>query len=276
MPFIFLAPTIYSQYHKSKGVLSMSARKTGDRAIHVSAGTFPTYEDAVKEANAVKIWLTRLCRRKGYSCKATIGVSKNNPHTGEVTRERTGRRGRPKNVFVRTNEAMVPTGTDPHLHIIIHGNPAETLAREIAEHINKKYGRRVAWVKNCSAYVETVKRYIAKQSLKTRTVDCWNGDRYCNEQEGGFLFTLTETAGTPQSGEESRLDNIEQASNGLQYKANYNFSATLSKDYAHNISTFYTYPPCKSLVDTDTYTYSMYNLTSDIFSQAKIFPSKWT
>ena len=62
--------------------MTMSKRKTKAIAFNISAGTFGSFEEAVKEANSIKIWLARLCERHGYSCKALLGVSKNNPHVG--------------------------------------------------------------------------------------------------------------------------------------------------------------------------------------------------
>lgn len=109
----------------------MSARVTKKMSVNISAGTFKTFEEAVKEANAIKGWLNRLCKRKGYSCRVMIGVSENNPHTGKVTGARTGKPGRPKNIFVRGNGVMRPTTTDPHIHIVLIANPAETVAQAV-------------------------------------------------------------------------------------------------------------------------------------------------
>ena len=50
----------------------MSARKTKVIKVNISAGTYTSYEEAVKEANAIKRWLIRLCEKKGYSCKKRI------------------------------------------------------------------------------------------------------------------------------------------------------------------------------------------------------------
>lgn len=199
----------------------MSARQEGYRAIHVSAGTFPTFEAAVKAANALKIWLKRLLKRKGYTCEAIIGVSENNPHTGEVTSVKTGKRGRPKKAFVRTNGTMQPTMTEPHLHIVIHGEPAETIAKEIAAYFNHTYGKgkRIAWVKNCGGYVETVTRYILKQSLKIRTVNCENGDDFGAFLTDTFLFTPSGAEATEQTAEKSEVCAIQTDAAALPYKS---------------------------------------------------------
>lgn len=199
----------------------MSARQKGYRAIHVSAGTFPTFEAAVKAANALKIWLKRLQKRKGYTCEAIIGVSENNPHTGEVTSAKTGKRGRPKKEFVRTNGTMQPTKTEPHLHIVIHAEPSETVAKEIAAYLNSTYGKgkRIAWVKNCGSYIETVTRYIIKQSLKIRTVNCKNGDDFGNSLTDTFLFTPSGAEATEQTAEKSEVCAIQTDAAALPYKS---------------------------------------------------------
>ena len=59
----------------------MSKRKTKFISINISAGVFPTYEESQKEADAIKQWIIRLCEKNGYSCRAIIGISKNNPNT---------------------------------------------------------------------------------------------------------------------------------------------------------------------------------------------------
>ena len=175
----------------------MSKRKTGYRAIHVSAGVFSDLNAAIREADAIKMWLLRLCARKGYKCSAYIGISVNNPRAGEVSRPKTGKRGRPKNKFVQSNTDVDPE-TEPHLHIIIHGIPAETIAQAISDHLNKKYKKRVSWVKNCSDYIETVLRYVIRQSMYVRTLDCFEAeDEERNrllkspDPNTAFLFTLS-------------------------------------------------------------------------------------
>lgn len=139
-------------------------------SVNVAAGTFTSYEDAVKEANAIKIWLQRLCSKKGYSCKAIIGVSRNNPAVGSITTKKRGR-GRPLTTFVRKSKLMKPADVDAHIHIVLLGNPASTIADELAKRLNKKYRKRVAWVKDCSDYVRNAVSYVVKQSLKVRTLD---------------------------------------------------------------------------------------------------------
>ena len=94
----------------------MSERKTKFITINISAGIFPSYEEAQKEADAIKQWIIRLCKKEGYSCKEIIGISKNNPHTGSITTAKTGKRGRPPKKFERKPTAMSLTLVDAHLH----------------------------------------------------------------------------------------------------------------------------------------------------------------
>ena len=148
----------------------MSKRRTRVLSVNIAAGTFATYEEAVKEANAIKIWLQRLCSKKGYACKAIIGVSKNNPAVGCITTKKRGC-GRPLTTFVRKSKLMKPADVDAHIHIVVYCNPASTIADELAKRLNKKYRKRVAWVKDCSDYVRNAVSYVVKQSLKVRTLD---------------------------------------------------------------------------------------------------------
>ena len=149
----------------------MSERKSKFITINISAGIFSSYEEAQKEADAIKQWIIRLCKKKGYSCKAIIGISKNNPHTGSITTEKTGKRGRPPRKFERESTAMSPTLVDAHLHIIIFANPADTIATDLRDHLNNKYKGKVAWPKECTTYVDVAVNYLIKQSLKIRTVE---------------------------------------------------------------------------------------------------------
>lgn len=191
----------------------MSARKTKEMFISTRAGTYATFDEAVKAANAIKVWLTRLCERKGYSCKATIGISENNPHTGKVTRVKTGKRGRPKNTFVRDSGIMRPTMTDPHIHIVLVANPAETVAQALVKHLNAKYGKRVTWAKECRTkeHLENAINYLKKQSLKIR---------YAEINSTLFLFTPSEGEETARTEGSTSVLNGSNATKELQCKSN--------------------------------------------------------
>ena len=95
----------------SKGGLTLSKRVTKVISVNISAGVFPTFETAVKEADAIKIWLVRLCKKYGYAIKGTIGISMHNPSTGCITTKKNGGRGRPTNIFARRTSVMKPNVT---------------------------------------------------------------------------------------------------------------------------------------------------------------------
>lgn len=191
----------------------MSKRVSRVMSVNISAGVFPTFEAAVKEADAIKIWLVRLCQKHGYSVKATIGVSMNNPSTGSITTKKKGGRGRPTTVFERNTGVMRPTETEAHIHMVLYANPASTIIDRLAERINKKFHKRVAWVKDCEEYVSAAVNYLFKQSLKIRTVNYDRNDILYNDDFGYgravdaamdeyrniLAFTKSEAATTPET-----------------------------------------------------------------------------
>lgn len=173
----------------------MSKRKTKVMSVTISAGTFPNYEAAVKEANAIKAWLVRLCKNKGYSCKCIIGVSKHNPNTGSVGTKKSGGKGRPATTFVRRPTPYLtsskPSEVEAHIHMILYCNPAATIVKALTDHLNKKYGKNVCWVKDCTDYTRNAVHYAIKQSLKVRTVDYDRQDILAAD-EWGFCEAVDE------------------------------------------------------------------------------------
>lgn len=149
----------------------MSKRKTNIIAFHFSSGIFKSFEEAVKEANAIKIWLGRLCEKKGYSCKAIIGISKHNPRAGSITTHKSGCKGRPTTVFKRTSTILLPTTTEPHIHIVLFANPCDMISALLSKHLNSKYKHKVCRFNNCSHYVNEAVLYVIKQSLKIRKLE---------------------------------------------------------------------------------------------------------
>ena len=210
----------------------MSAKVTKKMSVNIAAGTFKTFEEAVKSANAIKIWLTRLCERKGYSCKAIIGASENNPHTGKVVRVKTGKCGRPKNTFVRDSGIMRPTMTDPHIHIVLIANPAETVAQALVKHLNTKYGKRVTWAKECRTkeHFENAISYLKRQSLKIR---------YAEINTSPFLFTPSEGEETVENAGGTSVLDGSNATEELQCKSNkyYNYKKYNIKKYFNILHT---------------------------------------
>lgn len=193
----------------------MSIRKTKAMSVNISAGVFPTIEDAVREANAIKRWLIRLCEKRGYSCKAKIGVSENNAHSGTVVASKGGR-GRPKKTFERNPNSMLPSKVAAHIHIVLFGNPADMIVAELRKHLNKKYKRSVVWSKDCSGYISNAVKYLIKQSTKTRSVDYdrqdilsadeWEFVEAIREAEEEIYQNLAFTQSEPEENTET-LDN---------------------------------------------------------------------
>ena len=213
----------------------MSKRKTKVMSVNISAGTFATFEEAVKEANAIKIWIVRLCQKRGYSCKARIGISKNNAHTGTVTTTKGGK-GRPKKTFKRNTGVMLPTEVEAHIHIVLYGNPADMIVKELREHLNKKYKRSVVWAKDCSSYVSNAVNYLIKQSIKVRSLDCDRQDilsadewGFCravrtaeDEIYGGNAFTNSVSQESTENLENTSISGIQNDTEELQYKSKKN------------------------------------------------------
>ena len=141
----------------------------------VSCGVFKTKEEAIKEANAVKGYLKRLCNKHGYNITAKIGVSVNNAKCGEITSEQTGKRGRPKKVFSPNGKAnQLPAVTEPHLHIWIEGEGSSSVIKALSEHLNRKYKKQVVWHKVCDNYVDNAKHYLDKQCIAVRELKVYS------------------------------------------------------------------------------------------------------
>ena len=202
----------------------MSERATRVIEVNISSGILPTFEAARKEADAIKIWLIRFCKKKGYSVKAAIGASMNNPHTGHITTKKTGRRGRPATVFVRTREHMRPTETEPHIHMIIYANPASTVVEELMQRINKKFHKAACRKYYCEDYLEEAVNYLFKQSKKVRMVDydpsgilnnddlgfCQLSDEASQTYRGVLAFTKSEAASTPETLDSTAVSDVSE------------------------------------------------------------------
>ena len=167
-------------------------RKTKIMMITVSSGIFANTQEAIKEANALKIWLQRLCQRKGYSCKAIIGVSEYNPKAGIMTIVRNGKRGRPRKRFARTNYYLTNHKTAPHIHIVLYGNPADMLCSLMADRLNNKYKTKAVWYKDCREYQEEALTYVLKQSQTIRTVEIDEKGILATDKHG--FYTAVEKA----------------------------------------------------------------------------------
>ena len=145
----------------------------------VSCGIYKTKDEAIKEANAIKTYLKRLCDKHGYNITAKIGVSINNAKCGEMTAEQTGKRGRPRKVFAPNGNAnRLPVATEPHIHIWIEGEGSSSVIKSLSEHLNKKYKKQVVWHKNCDKYAENAKNYLDKQCIAVRKLNTCSDRMY--------------------------------------------------------------------------------------------------
>ena len=211
-------------------------RKTKIMMITVSSGSFSTTKEAVKEANALKIWLQRLCQKKGYSCKAVIGVSEYNPKTGTMTVLRTGKRGRPRKRFARTNYYLPNHKTAPHIHIVLYGNPADMLCSLMADRLNNKYKTKAVWYNDCREYQEEALTYVLKQSQTIRTVEIDEKGILATDKHGfytalsnanttiqaqGIKFTHQEPPTQPKKQGRQRHSTIHSTRQRLQCNMNY-------------------------------------------------------
>ena len=140
-------------------------------SVNVSAGLFTSFEEAVAEAEAIISFLDYHCNKNGYSCKAIVGISKNNPRAGTVQPLHTGTRGRPRTIFVRTNPFCLTPDVPAHIHIVMLANPATTIVEMLKKHLRTKYKRKVTWENEATSYVEESIEYLAKQSLVIRKLE---------------------------------------------------------------------------------------------------------
>ena len=75
--------------------------------------------------------------------------------------------------------------------MILYCNPAATIVKALTDHLNKKYGKNVCWVKDCTDYTRNAVHYAIKQSLKVRTVDYDRQDILAAD-EWGFCEAVDE------------------------------------------------------------------------------------
>ena len=170
----------------------MSARKTNIIHITTSSGMYENFGAALKDANALKIKLKRLCGAKSYACLAIIGVSQHCGKIGSVQPKKlqTGR-GRPHKVFTGSET------TAPHLHIILLGCPCDTLRKEIQAFFNGKAtmrGRAYQGNVNITSVSNTkcLVAYVLRQSSAIRTVEVNPESSINSTNDFGLSRTLEE------------------------------------------------------------------------------------
>lgn len=121
--------------------------------------------------------------------QAIIGVSENNPNSGQIISAKTGKAGRPKKEFKLDCGFMPEFSPDPHIHILLTAKPGDTVANAIINYLNKKHKSKVCWKKDCSDYKEAALEYIKKQSLTLRTLNYDPDSEHSASENEGIIFT---------------------------------------------------------------------------------------
>lgn len=152
----------------------MSTRATHYYSISTSAGIYRNYDEALKEANALKMSLYRECKRNNYSCISFIGVSENDSDEGMI---QVGVRGAKQ----FTSFLGKKSEKSPHLHIIVLATPGETLSKYIRDYLNRNQKSNCCWSKCCDEYLDNVVPYVMRQCRKYRVASC-NLDNLPQEQ----------------------------------------------------------------------------------------------
>lgn len=152
----------------------MKNKKTKLLSLDVSSKVFKNYNEALKTANALKIFTERMIdkeNKKGnpYSAYVVIGVSENDPHAGQMAFLKMNMKGRAKKVFIYNDKNAKKV--NPHLHVLLYANPADMIAKRIIKYLDKKLGVKSTWKKDCGAYGKTKVAYIADQASAVRTVE---------------------------------------------------------------------------------------------------------
>lgn len=206
--------------------------KTRYLMITTEAGIIEKYQDGIKLANSIRIYLKRLAEKKGYFLEVEIGVSENDAHSGKIINEQTGKRGRPRKIYdypVNIDASMIK---DVHLHILIHGNPASSIANQLMKYINKRYlhllngeKKSVCMKTDCNDYYEYEYEYVRRQSRTIRTLKVGqepvenneeDSQEVCEEYENGFIFTKLEKTVTEEILVMKRLYGSFQASRKVE------------------------------------------------------------
>lgn len=105
---------------------------------------YKTIRDAEKEAEAVRAFTVRTAKKNNWACKAIIVVSEHSLKNHIPTTDVNGKKGRPNRKFLPKYEGYMRK-VQPHLHILIYANPAETLTSEVVRNINKRHRKRYTY-----------------------------------------------------------------------------------------------------------------------------------
>ena len=139
----------------------MSKRATHAILLETSAGYFQTIDQVYKMINNLLPWLHRRSEKAGYSYICYAGASMWHSGAGNISY---GKHGKKEFVVLAKNSNGL---TDPHMHIILLGNPADTLAKLIASYLKDK--GIDTWYDECDKRVDTAIPYVTSQSAISRT-----------------------------------------------------------------------------------------------------------
>lgn len=153
----------------------LEERRTHVLFIGTESGTFNSFDEAVKAADALKDFLKRTCKKNDYHCVGIIGVSRLDSDSGKMVANKLGK---------REFEPLLPNGykkeTPPHIHLLLVANPASMLKAKICKYFQKKYHKnyrqKVTWEKSADADCDGAIRYVLEQSEKIRTVDLYSDE----------------------------------------------------------------------------------------------------
>ena len=142
----------------------MSKRATHAILLSTSAGTFQSIDQVRKMLDNLLPWLQRRSEKLGYSFVCFAGASMWHSGAGEVW---CGKRGKKEFIVYTKNGNPF---TDPHIHMILFGNPADALGKLIKSYLREN-GIEV-WYDECDMRMETAVPYVTLQCVKCRTASC--------------------------------------------------------------------------------------------------------
>lgn len=115
----------------------------------------------------------RLHKQKYGNTSIAMCISKNNGDLSKKVAVRTGKRGRPKTIFVRNDEspwAQMPIEHEvhEHIHVVIVGKGSRALAERLVRTENKHIGKCVAKLYSNKGYIPL--SYIKHQAKVYRKI----------------------------------------------------------------------------------------------------------
>lgn len=209
----FIHLSFFILYKTKEGEPMARKRKVKMMLVSISAGIFKNIDEAIAEANALKIYLLRMAQKNDYYFDAVIGVSEVSLKQGNYVSVKTGKRGRPRKEFVKYLSKLDKKQPDPHIHILfIYACPADTICNKVMAHINKKYRDRfksksACYKKPCNW--EDMKRtynYVVRQSKAVRKAHYPKKTEYPKDE--GIIFT-TNFCGITEETQESARDGFD-------------------------------------------------------------------